>query len=55
MKITVNKKQFIFKVEKTGTGYSAFCKSKSIFTTGKNMIDLSKNAKEATKLYLECE
>jgi hypothetical protein len=41
------KKEFKFSVEKTKTGFSAFSEDMSIFTTGKNIIELQDNIIEA--------
>lgn len=45
----------LFTVEKTDTGYSAFAQNYDVYTTGKNLADLTKNMKEAFDLYLEAE
>jgi transcriptional regulator with XRE-family HTH domain len=42
-----------FILEKTKTGYSAYCADKPIFTSGQTIHDLQQNALEATNLYLE--
>ena len=49
------KKQIPFTVEKTDTGYSAFAKDYDVYTTGKDMAELTENMKEAFDLYLEAE
>ena len=46
-------KKFKFIIEKSKTGYSAFENKLPIFTTGKTMLELQKNALEATNLSLE--
>ncbi|MBK7637130.1 MAG: helix-turn-helix transcriptional regulator [Flavobacterium sp.] len=46
-------KSIKFIIEKTKTGYSAYCAEKPIFTTGLNIYKLQTNALEATNLYLE--
>ena len=48
-------KKYKFIIEKSKTGYSAFENKLPIFTTGKTMLELQKNALEATNLYLEEE
>lgn len=40
-------------VEKTDTGFSAYCVDYPIYTTGKNVADLMNNAQEAANLYYE--
>lgn len=40
-------------VEKTDTGFSAFCDDYSIFTTGRTVPELIDNALEAANLYFE--
>ena len=42
-------------VEKTDTGFSAFCDDYPIFTTGRTIPELIDNAFEATNLYFEDE
>jgi predicted RNase H-like HicB family nuclease len=42
-------------VEKTDTGYSAYAAELSIFTTGRTINDLQKNAYEAVSLFFEEE
>ena len=44
-----------FTVEKTDTGYSAFAENYDVYTTGKDMAELTKNMEEAFELYLEAE
>lgn len=44
-------KKFI--IEKTKTGYSAYCMDKPIFTSGHTIFELQANAPEATNLYFE--
>ncbi len=46
-------KKYKFIIEKSKTGYSAFESKLPIFTTGKTMLELQKNALEATNLFLE--
>ena len=40
-------------VEKTDTGFSAFCNDYSVFTTGRTVPELVDNALEAVNLYFE--
>lgn len=40
-------------VEKTDTGFSAYCEEYPIFTTGRTVSELLNNAFEATQLYFE--
>lgn len=42
-------------IEKTKTGFSAFCEDLPIYTTGISMTELMDNAKEASDLYFEDE
>ena len=42
-------------VEKTNTGFSAFCNDYQIYTTGRTIPELIDNALEATNLYFEDE
>jgi len=42
-----------FIIEKTKTGYSAYCVDKPVYTTGLSIYDLQRNALIATNLYLE--
>jgi predicted RNase H-like HicB family nuclease len=42
-------------VEKTNTGFSAFCEEQPIYTTGESVAELINNAHEAVQLYLEDE
>ena len=42
-----------FIIEKTKTGYSAYCQEYPIFTTGLSINELRKNIKEAANLYFE--
>ncbi|HPR31011.1 MAG TPA: helix-turn-helix transcriptional regulator [Prolixibacteraceae bacterium] len=42
-------------VERTDTGYSAYAKDFPIFTTGRTINDLQKNAYEAVNLFFEEE
>lgn len=46
-------KEFKFIIEKTKTGYSGFSDEYSVFTTGKTIYELQKNALEALSLYFE--
>lgn len=45
--------KFTFIIEKTKTGYSAFEIKHPVYTTGKTILELRKNALEATNLFLE--
>ena len=47
------KKKITMIIEKTGTGFSAFCGDCPIYTTGKTMTELVDNAYEATKLFYD--
>ena len=47
------KKKITFVVEKTHTGFSAFCKDYPVFTTGSAIQDLMDNAFEAVNFYFE--
>jgi len=49
---TINKNIKII-VEKTKTGFSAYSEEHPIFTTGRTIPELLKNAFEATQLYFE--
>lgn len=49
------KKEIHFMVEKTVTGYSAYCKQEAIFTTGASIAELNENILEATNLHFEEE
>ena len=51
---TTNKKIKMM-VEKTDTGFSAFCEDYSIYTTGRTVPELMNNALEAANLYFEEE
>ena len=42
-----------FIIEKTKTGYSAYCADKPIFTSGKTIHELQLNVLEASNLYLD--
>jgi len=42
-------------VEKTDTGFSAFAKDYSAYTTGRNMTELQKNILESLNLYFQEE
>lgn len=46
-------KKVTFNLEKTNTGFSAFCDDYPIFTTGSSITELIDNALEATNLYFE--
>jgi transcriptional regulator with XRE-family HTH domain len=46
-------KEFKFIIEKTKTGYSGFSEEYPIFTSGRTIYELQKNALEATNLHLE--
>lgn len=52
---TKSKKKYRFVIEKTHTGYSAYCKHEPIFTTGSTISELNFNILEATILHLEEE
>ncbi len=47
------RKKIIMTVEKTNTGFSAYSKTDSIYTTGKTIPELINNAFEAAELYYE--
>jgi len=49
------KKEFKFSVEKTKTGFSAFSEDMSIFTTGKNIIELQDNIIEAISFAFDAQ
>jgi predicted RNase H-like HicB family nuclease len=49
------KKKIRMIVEKTDTGFSAYSADFPVFTTGRNLTDLFKNAYEAINLYYEEE
>jgi predicted RNase H-like HicB family nuclease len=51
MKTTIKKIKVT--VEKTDTGFSAFCEDYPIFTTGRTIPELIDNAFEAANLYFE--
>ena len=51
MKTTINKIKVT--VEKTDTGFSAFCDDYPIFTTGRTIPELIDNVFEAANLYFE--
>ena len=46
------RKKFRFVVEKTVTGFSAFCKDYSVYTTGQSFTELLSHAVEAMNLFL---
>ncbi len=54
MKLKSNQK-YQFVVEKTETGYSAYCKEEPIFTTGSTIAELNSNILEAVNLHFEEE
>jgi len=47
------KRKIRLTVEKTNTGFSAYCEDYPIFTTGLSVPELINNAYEATALYFE--
>lgn len=47
------RKKIKISVEKTDTGFSAFCNDYPVYTTGKTFTELLENIVEATNLYLE--
>ena len=47
------KKQIVFIVEKTDTGFSAYSDTFSVYTTGQNFTELLINATEASNLCFE--
>ena len=46
------KKKITMVVEKTGTGFSAYCEDFPVYTTGESFTELLQNAVEAMNLYL---
>jgi predicted RNase H-like HicB family nuclease len=46
------RKKFRFVVEKTDTGFSAYCKDYSVYTTGQSFTELLSHAVEAMNLFL---
>ncbi|HEY5749008.1 MAG TPA: hypothetical protein VIU12_23230 [Chryseolinea sp.] len=48
-------KKLVVKVEKTGTGFSAYCEKYPAFTTGRTLTELSTNMIESLNLYFEEE
>lgn len=44
--------RIVFVLEKTDTGFSAYCSEYPVFTTGKSMTELISNAYDASELYL---
>ena len=46
------RKKIRFVVEKTDTGFSAFCKDYSVYTTGQSFTELLSHAVEAMNLFL---
>lgn len=51
--MNTTKKKIKVNVEKTDTGFSAFCEDYPIFTTGRSIPELIENAFEAVSLYVE--
>jgi predicted RNase H-like HicB family nuclease len=49
------RKKIKITVEKTDTGFSAFCGDYPVFTTGRTVPELVENALEAANLYFEDE
>jgi len=49
----LSKRKFKFIIEKTSTGYSAYCENESIFTTGNSIPEINVNILEATNFHLE--
>ena len=48
-------KKLVVKVEKTGSGFSAYCEKHPAFTTGRTLTELSTNMIESLNLYFEEE
>ena len=48
-------KKLVVKIEKTGTGFSAYCEKYPAFTTGRTLTELSTNMIEYLNLYFEEE
>lgn len=48
-------KRLLFILEKSDTGFSAYCEKYPIYTTGNSIPELIQNAWEATTLYFEEE
>ena len=46
-------KKYKFIIERTATGYSAYCELYPIYTSGRTILELQRNALEATNLYIE--
>jgi len=46
-------KKIKFIIERTTTGYSAYCETYPIYTTGRTILELQRNALEASNLFLE--
>jgi predicted RNase H-like HicB family nuclease len=46
------RKKFRFVVEKTDTGFSAYCRDYSVYTTGQSFTELLSHAVEAMNLFL---
>jgi len=47
----MSKKELLFRLEKTNTGFSAYASDYPIFTTGKSIPELLENAHEAASLF----
>jgi predicted RNase H-like HicB family nuclease len=48
-------KQLLFTIERTDTGFSAYAGEYPIFTTGKSLSELERNAYQACKHYFKEE
>lgn len=48
-------KKIVIKVEKTGTGYSAYSEKHPAYTTGRTLTELTSNMVESLNLYFEAE
>ncbi|AYB32456.1 XRE family transcriptional regulator [Chryseolinea soli] len=48
-------KKLVVKIEKTSTGFSAYCEKYPAFTTGKTLTELSSNMVESLNLYFDEE
>ena len=46
------RKKFRFVIEKTDTGFSAYCRDYSVYTTGQSFTELLSHAVEAMNLFL---
>lgn len=53
--MSIKTSKIIVIVEKTKTGFSAFAKNYSVYTTGKSITELQKNILEALNFYFEDE